>query len=420
MERTSHAAGIAESHGEGVPPIGTAGRRSDLAAWLIWLIFLNVVCTWVVTSGNRRQVTGSYRLATTQWFAGQPLYDNSGVGFIYLPTMALVFAPYAALPYLVGEVLWRITCIGSFAFAISRLSKQIERQTGRELFLVATLVTLPLAWSSARNGQATLPMTACMILGAVTAAESRWGVAAFWLWLGVAVKPLAIVMLLLVGAVHPPLRYRLMAGLAGVLLVPFLFQSIPYVENQYLACVNMLRSASHVGLRPEWAQLFSVIEIVRGVPTPANVQTAVRIVAALLTLGLAVRAHATWPRGWAAAHTFALAACYLMLFNPRTENNTYSCLAPAIGLAVAANFGVPGRKWQALLCWTSAVIILCSWSVGKMILPGVAPVWLAPLGALLFTALTINRVLRGPEAADVVTPASAKTEAASRLPALAA
>jgi hypothetical protein len=370
-----------------------ASQRSVRWAWALWLVMLLVV-SGLILAGNRKTVTGAYRDAALHWIGGQNVYTASGGGFLYLPAAALAYVPFAVLPAALGEIAWRVLTIGTYAWAVSRLATLLRRQTGREVFLIATLVTLPLCWSSARNGQATLPMTGLMILGAVAAAESRWWLSALWLALAVAIKPLAIVMLLLVGGIHAPVRWRLIPALVGVLAVPFLFQSPQYVAQQYWQCCEMFRHASDIGLKPVWPQLFCALEV-WGLPTSARVQTAVRVLAAAATFALAIRAVRTWPPAWAVLHTFTLAACYLMLFNPRTENNTYSCVAPAVGLALALSWRQPGQaKWSLCLALI-ALGNIGGWAMRELV--GTGPkVWLAPLSTAIFAGFTVRQIVLGP------------------------
>ena len=379
-------------------------------AWSFWLIAFLAV-SGIIIAGNRRTVTPSYRIAALRWLEGQPLYGQSGRGFVYLPQAAILYVPFAVFPEAVGEILWRVVTMGGYAWAVYRLCKLVGRETGKEYFLLATLVSLPLAWASSRNGQSTLPMTALMIIAAVEAADSRWWRSALSLCLAVAIKPLAIVMLLLMAGIHPQLRGRLIAGLAVTLAAPFLLQSPLYAWQQYEGCWQMFRIASVVGLRPEWAQLFSALEV-WGLVTPPRIQTVLRLIAALGTLGLAIYAHRTWPRGWAAAHTFALAAAYLMLFNPRTENNTYSCLAPAIGLALAIAWHLPDGRRTMLLLANVAVLTVSGYSLSRVVAPNVPPVWMAPLAGTIFACYAVVRILRGPQPADLAPPQSRETPAA--------
>ncbi len=239
--------------------------------------------------------------------------------------------------------------IGSFAVGIRRLSTLAGRGLSVDLFPLLTLAALPPALSCARNGQSTLIMTATMLLATVELAvvdsdavepanarskSARLWLATLWLSLSLAFKPLALPMLLLVGALDRRMAWRLVLGVAAVLAFPFLFQSSHYVVSQYGKSLEMLRASSHCGMIELWAQPFSVLGSV-GVNISEGAQTLVRMAAAVVTLVLcwqAQRRHAT-PR--AMEYLFSFSALYILLFNLRTENNTYAMLGPAIGLFTA-------------------------------------------------------------------------------------
>ena len=83
---------------------------------------------------------------------------------------------------------------------------------------------------------------------------------------------------------------------------------------------------------------------------------------------------------------YTLAAVYLMLFNPRTENSTYCVLGPAVGLFYAEQLRT--RRWltAGLLL---AVMAACvgSYELGKHLTPpGAKTVWLAPLACCCLAA----------------------------------
>jgi len=92
-----------------------------------------------------------------------------------------------------------------------------------------------------------------------------------------------------------------------------------------------------------------------------------------------------------------------MLFNPRTENNTYSCLAPALGVAFAIAWQT-GRRTPAAIHAALALAIVGSWQIGKLALPTISPVWLAPLAAVVFAALLVRQILGGSQLWDVAEP----------------
>jgi len=347
-------------------------------AWVFWGVLFAVVAV-VVASGSKRTVTGNYRSAAEGWVAGEPLYNDTGAGFLYLPQAAIVFAPFAQLPHAVGEILWRLLTVGVFVLGVRSLSRMADEITERPTFWVITLVSLPLAWSSARNGQSTLLMAGLMMLATASTWNRSWWRSAAWLTLAIAVKPLALVLALLVAALYPRTIGPLLVGLGLAAAAPFLTQSYDYVISQYRACGAMLTTAARIGQVEYWAQMFGMLKVF-GLDVAYGAQTAIRLAAALLTLGLC---------GWAvhrrsSAHAlltiYALAACYLMLLNPRTENNTYSLAAPAMGVFIALeSLGWRRRRTTGLLI-ALAVGTLGSFEIGKFFVPDkVQAVWLAPL-----------------------------------------
>jgi len=370
----------------------STARSGNRWAWALWLIVLLVMCG-LMLNGNRRSVTPAYHGAALRWLSSRPLYDDSGRGFLYLPTAAVAYVPFAVLPHTAGEIAWRLLAIGCYAWGLWRACRLIQQQDGRQLFLLATLLTLPLCLSSARNGQSTLPMTGLMLLGAVAAAEGRWWRSAACLALSVALKPLAIVMLLLMGGVHAPLRWRLPLALAAVFAAPFLLQTPAYVAAQYAGCWEMFQAASDFGYVPRWSQPFAALEV-WGLAVPRVVQTILRVLAAGLTLGLAVYAQRKWQPPRAAIWIFTLAACYLMLFNPRTENNTYSCLGPAIGLAFAFSWG--RQHWLTAGYVLLAIGVVAGWSLSRLVTSEIPPIWLAPLSATIFAGICVRQIFDVP------------------------
>ena len=49
-----------------------------------------------------------YRDAGFHWREGQPLYDGTGTGFIYLPQCAMLCVPLSFMSFYWGGVVWRI------------------------------------------------------------------------------------------------------------------------------------------------------------------------------------------------------------------------------------------------------------------------------------------------------------------------
>ena len=350
--------------------------------WAIWVGLLLVVSVRLL-GGERRTVTDAYEQAAQHWMAGEPMYEMSGRGFLYFPQAAIVYAPFASVGDPWGDILWRFCGIALFGWSILRISR-VMAPGDPEFHLGIVFVSALLCFSCLRNGQSTLPMTALMLLAAECIYQRRWNRAALCLALGFAVKPLVLVMLLLAAAVVPQLRVRLAVGLVLVLLTPFLLQNPAYVLEQYQDCFAMMRVAHDLGHQDWWAQTFGMLRTV-GVHIAGSMQTGVRLAAALVTLCATVIVFRRSPEARRPVWLFTLSAVYLLLFNPRTENNTYCLLGPALGMFYAEELIAKNRRWHAGGLILLALLTLGSYELGKLMTPsGMPPVWLAPLACCAF------------------------------------
>jgi hypothetical protein len=261
------------------------------------------------------------------------------------------------------------------------------------LFVVTSCVAVPLAWSGALNGQSTLMIAGLMMIAAYDIAQNRFWRAAWLLALALAFKPLAIVMILIIGCLVRPMRSRLVAACAVVLASPYLLQSPDYVTRQYAGCLAMLGDAAQLGARTSWAQLFGILKVV-GIEVVEPFQAVARLVAAGAALAAGWHVCRRLDAARAMAYLYTLATCYLMLFNPRTENNTYAMLAPSIGWCCAEAFLVERRAGRGLFFLAIALGTVGSHAFGRWLLPAERPIWLAPMMALCFTADLTVQLLR--------------------------
>ena len=126
-----------------------------------------------------------------------------------------------------------------------------------------------------------------------------------------------------------------------------------------------------------------------GLEIDEGLQSLVRAVAAVSTLAVCWQAQRRLNSSRYALYLYALAACYLMLFNPRTENNTYAMLGPALGLFFAEACLVGRHYGRAILLLVMFGGTVGSNQLGKWLLPDWKPVWLAPLMALAFTTYVL-------------------------------
>ena len=357
-------------------------KARHLSGWIWWTV-LAVVTIGLILAGGKRSVVHNYIAAGDAWSTAAPLYNETGDGFIYLPHLAILFAPLAHVPTEVAEVIWRILALSLFASGVYRLCRVGERELGVELFLTTTLITLPLSWSAAQNGQATLPMAGLMMHAIADVWRQSWNRSALWLWLAVGIKPLAVVLLLLIAATKPKSRRPLIIGAFCFCLLPFLAQRTPYVWQQMCAIPHMLTTASGGGQTEYWAQLFGMLEVA-GLSISPRWQFLTRVGAALATLGAVVVAERRLSKGTSALVLYALAATYIMLFSPRTENNTYAMVAPAIALFFALEADFRRRFAVASSLLAIAAGTVCSFEIGRLFTPREQSIWLAPVMAVCF------------------------------------
>lgn len=368
-------------------PISTPARH--LSGWIWWTV-LATITIGLIVSGGKRSVVHNYIAAGESWASAKPLYDGSGAGFIYLPHMAILFAPLSQLPTAGAESIWRLFAMSLFASGVYRLCRVAERELSVELFLTTTLLTLPLSWSAAQNGQATLPMAGLMLHAVADVRRQAWNRCSLWLWLAVGIKPLAVVLLLLIAATKPKTWRPLAIGAVCFAGVPFLCQRTPYVWEQLRTIPQMLSTAGSGGQSDYWAQLFGMLEVA-GIAVAAQWQTTLRIIAALATLGVVALATRRMSAGSAALALYGMAAGYIMLFSPRTENNTYAMLAPAIGIFLAIEADHRHRKIVATGLLLVALGTLASFEFGRLFTDREQAIWLAPLMAICFVAYLVRQ-----------------------------
>lgn len=362
--------------------------------WTIWVAFaLFTAISQIPVPAFSGNVFRVYRDAGCNWLAGQPLYDGTGNNFLYLPQCAVLCTPMALLPFHWSGFLWRIFNIGVFAVGVFRFVRLAGRDKPPAMFPWVSLVVVLLSASAARHGQMTMMMGALMLLAVVDLVDERWWRAVFWMALGVAIKPLMLVLMLLAAVLYPRTSWR--TALAMIVLVgfPFLAQRPDYVLEQYRLCVQMLQDAQNLGMRNEFPHLFWVVQSV-GLSVPPAVQTVVRLVAACLTLALcwAVKRRRNAIQTGVLLYTFAVA--YLMLFNPRTEHNSYCLLTPP--MAIFATQAIWARRWVLGVALSAmAMAMLLSYPLGKV----VPTVWLKPVLCIVFVAILLGSLWRDPRPA---------------------
>ena len=396
-----------------VRPLTFTSLQGVRNAWIIWAFVFIIIASLVVMSSNRRTVTPIYRTTTIKWFAGEDIYGAGIHGYLYLPQACILFAPFEELPFAVGEVLWRAFCIGILAAAVWRLSRFAGRGGGVDLFPLITLLVIPTALGSARNGQMNLPLAAMMAFACVDLGECRWSLAAFWLALGLALKPLIFVMLVFAAILYRPMRWRLALGILAVFAMPFLTQQASYVWTQYRLFLLKMQMAGNPGEMSHFSDIFGMARPL-GITAPFAVQAVVRMIAAALTLAFCWLGLKRRGNEHGSLMFFTFNACYLLLFNPRTENMTYV----VAGLPMAV-FAARALLWdqRRAIAWLLIVLILvmsASYEITRgnnnWVCPGVCLVFLMYVIFLLLVNIQAPSVSYLPIRKSTEDPLSSRTD----------
>ncbi len=365
-------------------------RTCALLACLLWGASIAGVAGMVITHPERHTVLPAYLEAAEGFWHGEDLYGPGIHGFLYLPANAWAMTPFTWLPRIPAEVLWRFLGMTVFLFGILRLARFHAPGVPGKAFLLATCFVLPALSSAARNGQANLLLAALLVHAALDVARDRTARATLLLVLAMAVKPIAIVPLLLLAALDARLRLPLLGGLVLLFALPFAHPDPSYVLAQHEHAWAMLQRAGQPG--SPYTELFGGLQHL-GVDVALHARTAVRVFAALFTLGLAWRVWRTRGRAVGAVTALALAVTYLMLFNPRTEANAYVLLG-AVAAPAAAGAWCAGRRIEGVLAGTGC-LLLGTHLLGGRVHQGTKR-WLKPLLALLFGAWVLLRTPQDP------------------------
>ena len=374
----------------------TEGRQPSWNrwGWGFWLIVFCAIGADVLLHPLKHTTMPTYRTASTLWWQGiDPYSRDPHAGFLYFPQAAVLFSPFNALPFMAGEILWRAATFGLFAYALVRLNDfflSTHRPSGRNTFLLLSLLAIPSAFASLRNAQFDLPLAALIVLSAAEIAATRWTAATVWLCLALALKPLAVVPMLLYGALYWKLIPRFLVGILIVLALPFLHWSPAFVAHEYVRCGQTLLWAAGAD-EPKFSDLAALLSKF-GFNAPDGLKTVVRVIFALVYLGLGFAAVRRLGRVEAAWVVGALSADYLMLFNPRTETCSYVFLGPFVASLAVFYASVAGRKWLSWALGFAALGLACDAfpKLGALSIHDLTDRWFKPLIALLFLPVVVG------------------------------
>lgn len=361
--------------------------------WWLWIIFTLAIMALGSLPANLHTVLPAYVGASAAWQHGLAIYSGTYSGFLYLPHAAIFTIPISWLPDRVGEAVWRLFCMGFMGIALWELSKKIRSISGVSPFFWLVLLSFAPMASMLRNGQMTTPLLATMIMATLALMDRRWNQAVFWLCLGLALKPLMLVLLLLAVVLYPPLLWRMAIGFVIMGVVPFATQSPSYVISQYQSFWHEVTvSAYPMNHLDGFVDLFHLLAFL-GWKLSVAWRLGLSLLAGLITLLICFairRKHQNW---MAALLILSWATVYLMLFNPRVEHNTYGMLAPVMCLfAFIECFGQLRKTLSVIIVLASVLLALVT------MLPDItyADMWLRQAIALGFTVYLLSWIMRKP------------------------
>ncbi len=368
-------------------------------AGLIWAVIAVVVFTIVAVQPDKRTATLEYQKAATRWWDSANLYKGKN-NYLYLPQAAMLYTPFNVLPKRVGEPLWRMVCLGSLAFALWAAARHLGPERAGAFFLLATVLVLPCSLSSARNGQVNMPLAAIYLLTALALARNRWHVAAILLALSLALKPISIVPILLCGVLFPRTILPLILWVGLMLASAYLHPDPQYVTWQYGVFWEKLTGSSAKPTGQTWSDFAGMLSRFH-LPLSQSTQMLIRAGAAVLTFGVCLLAVWKTPDTLRRALTVMFfSAIYLMLFNPRTETNSYIILGIFIAL-LAAHAALVGRSPRATVAWIVVALLLGTENYGDWIYRP-TNLWLKPLVALGLGIWLAAQVIRMPKGGKAV------------------
>jgi hypothetical protein len=341
-------------------PVESLDKRFfTILPWGMWIAAAVAISILVVVHRNANNgICTMFDISVHSWWTGKyPVYFTNTIdGFLYFPQFLLVYTPFTALgswiggiaaarlniapgsqdfallASAIGGIAWRLAGLAIYCAGLWRLAKLLSPKNYAVVFAFGTFAAIAPTIASFRSGQANLHVAGFLLNLTVELARRRWALAALYLVLGLAVKPIIFVALLLAAAIYRPMRWRLALGLLIFLLVPFAVRNPHYVWDQYRVCASKLFLAA-LPDRP-FCDLRGLLWTL-GWIIPQNVLAVFQIIAAIATLALCLLAWRWWNEPARSMFVTAFGACYLMLFNPRTESNSYVILASIFAIPTA-------------------------------------------------------------------------------------
>lgn len=362
-------------------------RRWNCLAWIILAAIFLGMAVYLILNPTRTGVVPNYRMAATNWWEGWKIYGYGTHGFLYFPQFIILFTPFNLIrPHVLGEILWRLAGFSLFVGVLWRLQGMLKKKTLRPdwVFLALTLLAVPASLASIHNGQTNLPLSAVLVLSALSLREERWWWAAAFLTVCMILKPIGLAPWLLAFAVFPRIRTPLLACLVIFLAIGFAHADFSYATARWRRCLGKIFDS----YRPEnlrVSDLFGILGKV-GISVSIVLESVIRATASLSAL-----AFVFWKyrRGGSLNASWGLWVATVLIFtvfNPRAETNSYVLASPLLAFA-AVNYWQEAEsgRWKGWILAVACLGLMCD-GMGLWIYKA-TDVWFKPLVVLLVSPL---------------------------------
>ena len=350
--------------------------------WACWIAF----CLIALLRTHSRRFGSTFEIyfkAAQRLFEQQQVYDPTNLtDFIYLPISLIILSPFIHFDPVVGAAITLTLYAVIFTLACVVLIERLmpDGAHGLKPFMLAgilLLINIPAAWFNFKGVQSQIIMTGAMIMAAAAMMRAQWLWASFWLFVAMAFKPLAIVMVLLCGTLCMPMRLPLIVAIVATLMLPFAFFDGSYLLTQY-QFYGLKLWAVATAPPAEWPYQADITTLLRaiGIELPSLLAVSLRAVSALVTLWLAWNVKRTGDKRSFALAVLILAGCYITLFGPRNEYLSFFVLTPslvALAFLMLAHQETDVRAWLLI---AAALVLGYVWHLSL-------DVWLKPAVVLI-------------------------------------
>ena len=330
------------------------------------------------------------------WLHARDLYSTNNAldTFRASPLIAAMLAPVSMLPSNIGSVILRSFSLWLYLLGLHRwMRSALGISPGSTAAAAVFLLAIPLSIKVLVDVQTTGAAIGLLLLATAVIPQKRWFTAALLSALSVMLKAYPIGFALTLAAVYP-LKFapRFILATVVLLAIPFLLQRPTYVAGQYHQWVSSGLSYHKGESTPATQPMPStnaklkmysdtpfcdvriLLHLLNVDPSPTQyllLETATGLAIALLCIRLRCTGI---PQCELLTIILGLTCCWMTVFGPATESQTYIFIAPSISYAVYRAFTFPQSR-------PIRIAIAMAWILGLLSqYPGLVPAVLIPNG----------------------------------------